>query len=132
MLTAVIVVLAGIWLIALATISFARPNLAKRFLGGFASSAFTHFLEVSVRIIVGTAFVLYSPQMKFSVMLALFGWILILTSIVLLFVPWKLHRRFAEWSLPVATRSMLLFGIVSYLGGLFILFSFLLGLGASG
>lgn len=124
---AVIVVLSGIWLIGLATISFARPNLSKRFLGGFASSAFTHFLEVSIRIIVGTAFVIYSPQMKFSVVFTVFGWVLILTSIVLLFVPWKMHRRFADWSLPMATRSMLLFGFVSYLGGLFILFSLFLG-----
>lgn len=100
---AVIVVLAGIWLIALATVAFAKPGRAKQFLNAFASSALTHFLEVFLRIIVGTAFVIYASQMNFSLVFIVFGWVLILTNVVLLFVPWKLHKRFAKWSLPFAT-----------------------------
>ena len=126
-IAAVIVVLGGLWLIGLAAFSFAMPERAKDFLSRFASSAFSHFLEMFVRIIVGTAFVLSAAQMKFSVVFTVFGWTLILTSVVLLCVPWKLHRRFAEWSLPAATASMRLFGLVSFLGGVFILFSFFLG-----
>jgi hypothetical protein len=126
-LTGVIIVLAGIWLIGLAAVAFTKPERAKRFLGGFAGSAFTHFLEVFVRIIVGTAFVIYSAQMKFSSVFTVFGWMLILTSVVLLFVPWKLHQRFADWSLPLATSRMMIFGFVSSIGGIFILFSFFLG-----
>lgn len=126
-LAAAIVVLAGIWLIGLASVALAKPERARDFLGRFASSAFTHFLEVFIRIIVGTAFVIYSPQMKFSVVFAVFGWLLILTSVVLLFAPWKLHRRFADWSLPLATSRMMLFGFISSIGGIVILFSFAIG-----
>lgn len=126
-LAAVIVVLAAVWLFALATVAFARPDRVKGFFGKFASSAFSHFLETFLRLIVGAAFVIYAPQMKFSVAFTVFGWLLIMTSVVLLFVPWKLHRRFAEWSLPLVTRRMMLFGVVSYFGGIVILFSFFLG-----
>lgn len=125
-LAAVIVVLTGIWLIGLATVAFAKPERAKQFLNGFASSAFTHFLEVFLRIIVGTAFVIYASHMKFPLVFTVFGWVLILTSVVLLFVPWKLHKRFAEWSLPFATSRMMLFAFVSFLGGIVILSSFFL------
>lgn len=127
-----IVVLAGIWLIGLAIIAFAKPDLVKVCFGKFASSAFTHFLEMFLRLIVGAAFVIYAAQMKFSVVFTVFGWILLLTTAVLLFVPWKLHRRFADRSLPMVNKWMTLFGFVSFVGGIFILFSFFLGPDASG
>ena len=126
-LAATIVFIAGVWLMGLAAVAFAKPGSAKYFLSRFASSAFTHFLEVFLRIIVGIAFIIYSSRMKFSGVFTVFGSVLILTSVVLLFVPWKLHRRFADWSLPLATGRMLLFGFVSLIGGLFILLSFFLG-----
>ena len=126
-LAVVIVVLSGLWLIGLGTAAFAKPERVKHFFDKFASSAFTHFLEMFVRLIVGTAFVIYAPLMKFPVVFTAFGWLLILTTAVLLFVPWKLHRRFADRSLPLLTSHMMFFGFVSYFGGLFILFSFFLG-----
>ena len=122
-LAGAIVVLAGIWLTGLAAVAIAKPDRVKQFFDKFASSAFGHFLEMFVRIIVGVAFVIYSPQMKFPIVFAVFGWLLILTSVVLSFVPWKMHRRFADRSLPLATKWMTLFGFVSAIGGIFILFS---------
>lgn len=122
-IAAVIVVLSGIWLIGLAGAAVGKPDVVKRFFDKFASSAFTHFLEMFVRLIVGTAFVIYSPQMRFSFVFTVFGWMLIATTAVLLFVPWRLHRRFADRSLPMVTSRMLLFALVSSIGGIFILFS---------
>lgn len=126
-IAAIIIVLAGTWLIGLAGVAVAKPDRVKQFFGKFASSAFIHLFEMFVRIIVGTAFVIYSPQMKFSAVFAGFGWLLILTTAVLLFVPWKLHRRFADRSLPLVTSRMILFALVSCFGGIILLFSFFLG-----
>ncbi|MEQ1603326.1 MAG: hypothetical protein ABL999_00500 [Pyrinomonadaceae bacterium] len=126
-LAVVIVVLAGIWLIGLGAVAIAKPDLVKQFFDKFASSAFTHFLEMFVRIIAGTAFVIYSPQMRFSLVFTVFGWLLILSSVVLSFVPWKLHRRFADRSLPLLTKRMILFALVSLFGGAVILVSLILG-----
>lgn len=126
-LAAVFVVLAGIWLIGLAMIAFAKPDLVKQFFSRFASSPFTHFFEMFLRLIVGAAIVIYAPQVKFPVVFIVFGWMLLLTTAVLVFVPWKLHRRFADRSLPMVMKRMMLFGIVSFLGGSFLLFSFFLG-----
>jgi|CXWL01.1.fsa_nt_gi hypothetical protein len=126
-LAAVIVVLAGIWLIGLATVSFAKPESVNHFFDKFASSAFSHFLEMFLRLTVGIAFVIYAPRMKFSVAFTVFGWLLIVTTAVLLFVPWKLHRRFADRSLPMLTSRMTLFWLVSVFGGIFILYSVFLG-----
>ncbi len=121
------VVVSGIWLIGLALVAFLRPEVVKGFFGKFASSAFAHFLEMFVRLAVGAAFVVYAAQMKFSVVFTAFGWLLIATTAILLFVPWKLHRRFADKSLPMVHKWMTVFGVVSLFGGVFILYSFFFG-----
>ncbi len=95
---AVIVVVSAIWLVGLAVVAFAKPDVVKEFFGKFASSAFTHFLEMFIRLMVGAAFVIYASQMNFSVVFTAFGWLLIVTTAVLVFVPWKLHRRFAVFA----------------------------------
>lgn len=126
-LAAVTVLLAGIWLVGLAVVTFAKPEAVKAFFGKFASSAFTHFLEMLVRLVVGIAFVIYASQMKFALVFAAFGWLLIVTTAVLMFVPWRLHKTFADKSLPMMYKWLAVFGVVSFLGGAFILFSFYLG-----
>lgn len=126
-LAAVIVVVSAAWLIGLAMVAFARPEVVKDFFGKFASSAFAHFLEMFLRLMIGAAFVIYAPQMKFPAAVKAFGWLLIVTTAVLLFVPWKLHRRFADKSLPMINKWITLFGVVSLFGGVFILYSFFFG-----
>lgn len=129
-LVAVPVLLAGFYLVGLGVAALARPELAKRFLASHASSARAHFLELALRLIVGTAFVFSSPQMRFSSFLLVFGWVLIGTTVALLFVPWRVHQRFAAWSVPMATRRMTLFAVGSLSGGAFVLVSLLAWRGA--
>lgn len=126
-LAAVTVLLAGLWLVGLAVVTFVKPEAVKAFFSRFASSAFTHFLEMLARLVVGIAFVIYAPQMKFAIVFAAFGWLLIVTTVVLMFVPWKLHKKFADRSLPMMYQWLTVFGVISFLGGAFIVFSFYFG-----
>mgnify|MGYP001323267898 CR=1 FL=1 len=127
----IVVFLSGVYLLGLASLAFARPNLTRRFLAGFASTRLLHFVEMGLRLLIGAAFVLYAPKMALQAVFSVVGWILIVTTVVLLFVPWKLHRRFAEWSVPMATKRMLLLGFGSYIAGVFILFCLFCGHDAS-
>lgn len=115
---------AGVWLIGLAVAAVARPDSVKRFFDKFASSAFAHFLEMFLRLIFGVSFVYYAVRMKSPLIFTAFGWLLIVTTAVLVFVPWKLHRKFADRSLPMVNKWMTLFGAVSFLVGAFILYSY--------
>lgn len=122
-----IVVLTALFLFGLAAASFLAPSFAARFLGGFAGSARAHFLEMFFRIIVGCAFVAYSPNMRYSKAFFLFGWGLVVSSTILVLLPWRWHHRFAQQVVPPITRHVWLFGIVSLpLGGV-ILFAVLSG-----
>jgi hypothetical protein len=113
--------------ISLAIFTFARPELAKRFLESFASTQKLHFIEMIVRVVVGSTLIYYAPQMRFSRIFTVIGWIIIGTTVVLLFVPWKLHRRFAEWSVRLATERIMLLGFGSFVIGVFTFFAFFLG-----
>lgn len=114
----VLVVAAGIYLLVLGIGSLVRPETAKRFLGGHATTLPLHITELSLRVLTGSALVLTAPRMAVSAAFLAFGWVLIATSILLALVPWRLHQRFAAWSVPQATKHMPLIGIASIAGGL--------------
>ncbi len=127
LLASILVLLTGIYLMSLAVISLLSPARATRFLGGFASSAFTHYLELGLRLIAGGAILLYAPRMLFSDFFLIFGWVLVVTTVGLFAVPWQWHHRFAQWGVPYATRNLKLVAFASFIFGGFILASVILG-----
>ena len=106
LLASILVWLTGLYLIGFAVGLLLSPARATRFLGGFASSAFTHYMELALRLIGGGAILLYAPQMLVSNFFVIFGWILMGTTVVLFAIPWQWHQRFAQWGVPYATRNL--------------------------
>lgn len=104
MSAAVVVALAGLYLVCLAAVAFVAPQRAVRFLGGFASSASVHYLELGARTLVGVALLAYASQMALASAFRVFGWILAVSSVLLAVVPWRWHQRFAQTTVPYATR----------------------------
>ncbi len=116
-----VVVLVGCYLLALGLVAWMAPARAERFLGGFAGSARAHYLELSLRLVAGWAVLASAPHMLFPGFFTLFGWVLLLTTAGLFAIPWRLHRRFAEWGVPRAMRHLKLVAVASFaLGGLII------------
>lgn len=124
-----VVVLAAFYLIGLAVMAIFTPNIAARFLDGFASSFYTHITEMGIRLLVGWAFVVNAPRMLFSDMFFAFGNILVVTSVILLLLPWRWHQRFAQKVVSPIIRHVWLFGIVSLPLGGGILFAVINGAG---
>lgn len=117
LLALVIVVLAALYLVALGAASFIVPVRAGRFLQGFASTPSLHYLELSMRLVVGAAFVQYAPSMLYPKAFSLFGWLLLITTAGLLLLPWKWHQRFARRVVSGSTRFLAAIGIGSLLLG---------------
>lgn len=117
------VVLVALYMLALGAASLLVPAQASRFLLGFASSPSIHFAELFLRLVAGAALVKYAPNMHFSSAFHLFGWVLLITTAGLFFVPWQLHRRFAQQVVTRATRYIALVGLVSLAFGGFVLFA---------
>jgi len=121
LLATILVCLTGLYLISFALVMLLAPDRAKRFLSGFASSAFTHYLELGLRLIAGVAILLFAPQMLFSKFFVICGWILVGTTVALFAVPWRWHQRFARWSVPYATRNLRLVAGTSLVFGGFVM-----------
>lgn len=122
-MTIIPVIFAGLFMLGLAGVAIFAPAAARSFLRGFASSKIIHFLELSIRLLVGGAMIASAPRMQFTPIFTVFGWVLVATTVVMGLIPWTLHQRFAARTVPMATNSMSLITVGSLLGGVLILWS---------
>ena len=123
LLSSVAVVTFGLSLIGLAATIFARPPLAERFLSSFASSARAHYSEQVLRLLVGASIVVFSPEMWQPVLFRLVGWLIVVTAIGLLCIPWQWHQRFAKWVIPPVIRHIKLYALGIFAFGALLLYS---------
>ncbi|MBN8481837.1 MAG: hypothetical protein J0L88_09645 [Xanthomonadales bacterium] len=68
-----VVLVTAMFLFALGIAALLAPERARRFLLGFAGSVARHVLEMSLRVLVGAAFLLAAPRMAFTDVFRLFG-----------------------------------------------------------
>jgi hypothetical protein len=127
---AVVVVVFGLSLMAFPGVAFAKPAIAERFLTAFASSARTHYLEQAVRVLVGAALVVRSPIMWQPKVFWLVGWAIVVSSAVLLCVPWQWHQRLGERVLPLLARHLRIYAVGSLTLGALLLYGVFAGGGA--
>ena len=127
---AVVVVAFGLSLIAFPGVAFAKPAIAERFLTAFASSARRHYLEQVVRLLAGAALVVRSPIMWQPGMFGLVGWAIVVSSGVLLCVPWQWHHRLGERVLPMLVRHLKLYAAGTFALGALLLYGVCAGGGA--
>lgn len=118
----VVVLIAG-YLIGLGVLAAARAPAVKKYLLAHASTPLAHYLELSLRLVCGWAILTCSPHMLAPGLFQKVGWVILITTAVLLILPWRLHRRFAKWSVPKATQHMNLIAIGSMLGGLILAYA---------
>jgi hypothetical protein len=113
-----IVVIAAMYLLALGGAALVRPEYARQFLGAHATTRTLHFTESGLRILAGAAFIITAPHAAFTPAFLLLGWVLVASSVALAIVPWRLHQRFAAWSVPQAMHYLPLIGVASIACGL--------------
>jgi len=128
---AVVVVAFGLSLITFPGVAFARPAIAERFLTAFASSARTHYVEQVFRLLIGAALVVRSPTMWQPTMFWLAGWAIVVTTAVLLCVPWQWHHRLGERVLPLLVRHLRLYAVGAFAFGALLLYGVFAGHGAA-
>ncbi len=90
-----IVILFGINIIVAGFIMLFNPNKARVLLKKFASTNFINYTEITLRLVVGIAFVLYSDFGKWPEIFNFFGWFMSITALILYLVPRRLHNSFS-------------------------------------
>ncbi len=123
MLSQVTVTLAGLFLVSLGVLALARPAIVREFLLGFATTPARHYTEIAVRVAVGMALVTSAPRMAGPEWVSAGGWILLVTSLAMLLVPWRAHRAFAQRAVPRALDFLPAIGLASIAMGAAILWA---------
>jgi hypothetical protein len=121
-LSGMLVVAFGVFLVGLAALIAIRPRLAERFIRSFASSARAHYAEQALRLIAGGALVMFAPSMWYPGVFRLFGWLIVVTAVALLLLPWRWHYEYGKWAIPLVIRHMKLFALGAVALGLLVFY----------
>lgn len=91
-----IVILFGLFFIVVSGIMLFQPKTARATLRKAGSTNLINYAEITIRIIPAIGLIFVANISKFPLILKTFGWFMLLTSIVLYFVPRKLHHDFSN------------------------------------
>ena len=97
-----IIMIGGLWLIAVGLLMAARPAYCSRLLASLSATVGSaewrvDLVEQAIRIVVGTALILRSASSKMPLLLSVFGWMLVVSSLIILALPVRWHGAFGTW-----------------------------------
>ncbi|MCR9181621.1 MAG: hypothetical protein NXH73_01730 [Flavobacteriaceae bacterium] len=96
-----IVIFFGLFIIVAGLIMLFNPKRARTILRKFASTNFINYTEITLRMLVGVALILYSDFCKFPELFKILGWFMFITALILYLVPRKLHHKFSTRSADI-------------------------------
>lgn len=121
-----LVVLAGVWLIAVGLVAFCRPLTANRLVRKAASTNLINYTELTLRGMGGLALVWSAEVSRFPEVFRVYGWVVVATTAVLLLVPREWHARYAIWCSERLTPSYLRIASPVSIGlGIFLIYAVL-------
>ena len=113
------VILFGVFIIYTGFLMLFTPRKARETLKRAGSTNFINYAEITIRMIPAVGLILYSDFSRYPEVFKIFGWFMLATSIVLYFVPRRIHHSYslkcADILKPLYFRLLspfaLLFGI---------------------
>lgn len=90
-----VVVLFGVFFICSGFLMLFAPEKARGILRKAGSTNVINYAEITIRIIPATALIICSESSRYPDIFRIFGWFMLLTSVVLYFVPTQVHHNFS-------------------------------------
>lgn len=90
------IILFGLFFIFIGFLMLFNPTKARETLRKAGSTNFINYAEITIRMIPATALIIYADLSKFTEVFKIFGWFMLITSLVLYFVPKQLHHNFSN------------------------------------
>ncbi len=93
------VIVFGIFLIGVGFLMLFSPHKVGAILKKAGSTNLINYAEITIRMIPAAALVVYAGDSKFPDFFKILGWFMLMTSVVLYFVPKSLHHAYAlKWA----------------------------------
>lgn len=118
-----LIIVFGIFLISVGFLMFFAPDKARDLLRKAGSTNLINYSEITIRMIPAAGMIIYSEMSKYPAFFYILGWFMIFTSVVLFFIPRRLHHSYsikcADILKPVYLQMISPFSI---LFGLFLIY----------
>jgi uncharacterized membrane protein YfcA len=101
-----IIILFGAFIIYVGLLMFFTPEKARATLMKAGSTNFINYGEITMRMIVALALIIYSDFSKYPEVFKIFGWFMLVTSLMLYCVPRKLHHSFSLRSAAILKPTL--------------------------
>ena len=89
------IIIFGLFFICVGFLMLIKPKKANEILRKAGSTNFINYAEITIRIIPSVGLILSAANSKYPDIFKIFGWFMLLTSLVLYFVPRQLHHKFS-------------------------------------
>ena len=96
-----IVILFGLFLIAAGFLMLFAPEKARATLRKAGSTNFINYAELITRMIPAVGLILYAQFSRYPLSFKVLGWFMLITSIILCFIPRKLHHNYSMKSADI-------------------------------
>ena len=98
----VIVVAAGVWLIAVALLMALFPSYCLHLFEKMSANLAAYnwrlnLIEQGLRILAGAAFIIHAPASQLPLLFQMAGWMIVVSSLLILILPMKWHGAFGFW-----------------------------------
>jgi len=90
-----IIIIFGIYIICAGFIMLFAPQKARQILRKAGSTNVINYTEITLRMVPATGLIVYSDHSKYPEVLHLFGWFMLISALVLYFVPRQIHHNFS-------------------------------------
>ena len=85
----------GIFIILVGFLMLFRPKKVIQILRKMASTNLINYTEITLRLIPASAMIIYADFAKYPNVFKFYGWIMLITTLVLFFIPRTIHHNFS-------------------------------------
>ncbi|MEJ1223854.1 hypothetical protein [Sediminicola sp. 1XM1-17] len=118
-----ILILFGTFLIAIGFLMLLLPSKVRQLIKMAGSTPVINYTEITVRMIPAAALVLYAEYAKYAFAFQVLGWFMLATSLILFFVPIRIHHQYALTCAAILKPLFIrCISPLSFLFGLFIIY----------
>jgi len=108
----ILIVAAGVWLMGVALLMALRPayglHLMEKMRATLARSGWRlQFTEQGLRVVAGLALIVRAPASKLPLLFEVAGWVLVVTSLLIMAAPIRWHGAYGAWLLKGLTPLLL-------------------------
>lgn len=90
-----IIIFFGLFIVFAGFIMLLKPEKARQILRKAGSTNFINYTELIVRMVPAVGLILYAEHSKFEAFFEILGWFMLVSSIVLIILPRKLHHQYS-------------------------------------